>query len=430
MFKRIHDIFFLLTLVVVLPASCAAPNEAESGYPSSNADSPVGRAQPFFDARTQTAEYAGPGRDDPAPDDLNEIKIGWFGPADPRHPTAGAMWSAATLAIEEANSNSGYNGIPFRLVASWSENPWGTGIKDVTRLAYDDRVWGIVGAPDGPSAHLVEQVVAKARIVFLSPVSTDSSTNLVNVPWIFSLSPNDDVLASVLAEAIANAIQQDTTRHNPSPLSKGGKRGGAIVSFTDHDSRVFTTELLAALKTADVFPSLHLQLSPSGSDFTTALQRINRIDPRAVALIGSPRDSARFLTALRADGLDIPVFGSPAMGHSLFAATAGQFAANTVFPILWSRSRTGARSAAFAQRFTQRFGHEPDYTAAYTYDAMNLLIDAIRKAGLNRARIRDAVRSLSPWEGVTGTITWNPTGRNMRPAQLNAVRDLAQPAFE
>jgi ABC-type branched-subunit amino acid transport system substrate-binding protein len=41
------------------------------------------------------------------------------------------------------------------------------------------------------------------------------------------------------------------------------------------------------------------------------------------------------------------------------------------------------------------------------------LIAAIRQAGLNRTHIRDAVRELSPYSGVTGQITWDPTGHNV-----------------
>ena len=138
------------------------------------------------------------------------------------HPQAGAMWQAATLAIGEANRAGGYRGLPFRLVAAWSENPWGTGVKGVAHLVYDEKVWAIVGAPDGPSAHLVEQIVAKARLVFINPVSTDGTANMANVPWIFSCTPSDHLLASPLADAMVSKIA-------------GG--GFSIVSCIDHDSR-------------------------------------------------------------------------------------------------------------------------------------------------------------------------------------------------
>ena len=64
-----------------------------------------------------------------APEDVTEVKIGWFGPTDPDHPTAGQMWQAATLAIEEANADGGCGGLPVRLVSSWSADPLGHGCR-------------------------------------------------------------------------------------------------------------------------------------------------------------------------------------------------------------------------------------------------------------------------------------------------------------
>ena len=90
-----------------------------------------------------------------------------------------------------------------------------------------------------------------------------------------------------------------------------------------------------------------------------------------------------------------------------------------VFPLLFMH---GKESAAFEKVFTARFGRRPDYLAAYTYDAVNILVDAIRKAGLNRALIHDAVRSLSPWQGVTGQIRWDPLGSNTRSVSLGTIR--------
>ena len=146
------------------------------------------------------------------------------------------------------------------------------------------------------------------------------------------------------------------------------------------------------------------------------------VEVEGIALAG-PRDAARFMIDLRREGLTVPIFGGPRIGRRLFAQTAGLCADGVRFPLLWEPSVAQNRSATFARRFQQHSGIEPDYTAAYTYDAMNLLIAAIRKAGLNRARIRDAIRELSSWSGVTGTIAWDPTGHNHRPVRLGIIRN-------
>jgi len=362
---------------------------------------------PYFDATTHTPEYFGPGREEQAPD-VDEVLIGWFGPDDPEHPAGGRMWMAASLAVEEANDAGGCGGKPVRLIACWSENPWGTGIADLARRVYDNDLWGIVGAPDDASAHLVEQVVTKARLPFLSPISTDNTTHLTNVPWIFSLAPSDKRLASALAPAIVSRLGQGSL---------------AMVTSADRNARRFTIELLSALKNLQTYPAAHLVFSPGGSDFDLQLQRLRDAKPDVIALVAGAEDSARFLVALRHAGLTVPVIGGPAMGEAGFAIKAGPSAAGVVYPLLWHPGVAGERSAAFAERFREKFGKQADYSAAFTYDAVHMLIDAIDDAGLNRALIRDRLRAMSPWPGVSGTIEWDPTGRNRPPILLGTILD-------
>ena len=390
-------------------AGCAAAHQPTAEAPQEDRSPAEAHGRrPFFEARSQEAVYAGPGRETPPPEDLEEIKIGWFGPDDGQHPTAGLMWQAATLAVEEANSAGGLHGVPFRLVPCWSENPWGTGVKDVTRLIYDQGVWAIVGAPDGPSAHLVEQVTAKARLAFISSASTDKTANLANVAWIFSCVPGDHLFAPKLARAV---------------MAEADGQGIVVVAGTDHDSRMTSKELLNELNRLGCFPAHRLDFRPGATDFDTQLQTIRRAGPAVVVVIAGAADSARLVVALRNAGLHMPVFGGPNMGRRLFAASAGGAAEGARFPLLWHPGVAGQRSESFARKFAGRCGVAPDYTAAYTYDAVGLLIAALRRAGLNRALIRDAVRELSGWPGVTGTITWDPTGQNTGRLTLGLVHN-------
>jgi len=108
------------------------------------------------------------------------------------------------------------------------------------------------------------------------------------------------------------------------------------------------------------------------------------------------------------------------MGQRSFLEQAGKAANDVVFPLLYT---PGKSSNSFEEKFASRFGKRPDYLAAHTYDAVNLLIAAIRRAGLNRARICDQIRRLSPWQGVTGCILWDSLGSNSRLIELGTIRN-------
>lgn len=391
MSRIIHSIFILFAL-----SSTIWAGEVRSNKPQSR--------EVYSNLRTRQTYYAGPGREKSPPTDVKEVLIGYFGPSRSSDPRGGDMWNAACLAVEQANRAGGYNGLPFRLVAGWSDNPWGSGVTEVTRMAYVHKVWAVIGGIDGPSTHLAEQVVAKARLTLLSPASTDKTVNLANVPWMFSCLPGDHLQAPILAQAIASDIKD-------SPF--------LLVSAVDHDSHLFTVELTRSFTRHRLMPLQHFEFKPGQEKYDELVEKIVHAEVESLVLIAAAQESAKLIRAIREEGFKGSIFGGPDMGRRSFLKQAATAAEGVVFPLLYT---PGKSSESFEEKFIRRFGDSPDYLAAHTYDAMNLLIAAIHKAGLNRARICDAVRALSGFQGVTGPIQWDPLGSNRRTASLGTIR--------
>ena len=70
------------------------------------------------------------------------------------------------------------------------------------------------------------------------------------------------------------------------------------------------------------------------------------------------------------------------------------------------------------------------------FAAAALLLEAICSTTLNRARIRRAISEASPWQGISGPITWDGTGQNTRPVtrmgiiSQGALKVLDEPGRE
>lgn len=367
------------------------------------ADGPQEAAEkPFFDARQRQTEYAGPGRELPEPANIAEVRFGYFGPGGD-DPELGDAWRAAQLALEELNRQGGYRGKPFRLVPGWSDQPWKDGASQVTRMVYGHDVWAVIGGPDGATTHLAEQVVAKARLPVVSPGSTDRTANLANVPWMFSLLPGDHLQAPVLVQHMV------------------GRLGGgalAVLSAEDHDARQFVLEFRRAATRVRLQPTR--QYVCSRETVAEAAAKVAQANVAGVLVAGGPTASAAMVAALRRAGYRGPLFGSAAFGRRAFLQKAGEDARDAVFPLLYVPGSEGP--AGFAARFRNRWGYEPDYLAAATYDAVRLLAEAVGRAGLNRARIGDALWALSPWQGACGEVRWDKLGSNSRPVILGTVR--------
>lgn len=358
----------------------------------------------YRDGRKTPLSYAGPGRDTPEPTELSEVRIGYFGPSDPSRPDGGDLWSAARLAAEEANRQGGYGGKPFRLIAGWSDSPWTAGANHVTRMVFVDQVWAVVGGIDGPTTHLAEQVAAKALVPIVSPVSTDRTANSAFVPWMFSCLPGDDRLAPLLADRIVRDKTQDNF---------------AVVSSDDHDSRVFHSQLKGAFRKQNIAPRYEFVSSAASDNSAEIVGRLMPSKPRAVVILAGPTAGARLVVALRKAGYGGTILGGPWMGRRQFDERAGSAADGLIFPALYV---PGGNDKRFFDQFRGQVGTEPDYAAAATYDAVSLVVAAIHKAGLNRARIADALRSLSPRKGASGIIQWDTLGGNSRPVALGEMR--------
>jgi ABC-type branched-subunit amino acid transport system substrate-binding protein len=276
-------------------------------------------------------------------------------------------------------------------------------------MVYEDRAWAILGSVHGTATHLAEQVVAKARLPLVSPVSTDESVNLAGVPWMFSVAPADHLWAPVLAENLAATADSGAF---------------ALIAVTDHDSRLATEAVLDALIALDRAPSYRLDLRPDTTELDSSLARLNLAELTSLLLVAGPEDGARLLRQLRTFGFEGTVFASPSLSRRLALERAGAAAEGLRLPLLWAPRPGSASSQTFERLFRKRTGFDPDWATAHTYDATRLLLDAIRTAGPSRAGIRQVLVELSPWRGVTGRIEWDPTGQNMRPVTTMAtVRD-------
>jgi branched-chain amino acid transport system substrate-binding protein len=391
----------LLAIVAILACSGPGPDNG----PEHPAQAKPPTPPPHVDFRQRATAYSGPGREQSEPADVSEVLLGYFGPSDPAHPEGGDLWVAARMAVDAANRQGGYHGKPFRLVPSWSENPWQAGISGIARMVYHDKVWAIVGGLDGPTAHLAEQVVAKARLPLVVPSSSDRTANLANVPWIVSLLPGDHIQVPVLVDALVSRVDA---------------RGFSLVSLDEHDARVFVAELERGLKRRQLAPKFS-HVVPSENDAPAAVARLVVDDHvGAVVVAAGAGASARIVAALRGQGFQGTIVGGPAMSRRRFVREAGAAAEGVLFPLVFDPTLA---PRAFVDEFERQAHAPPDYAAAATYDGMNLLIAAVRSAGLNRARIGDALRGLAPWPGVTGTIAWDRMGSNTRAIDLGTVRN-------
>jgi len=371
--------------------------------------------------------YAGAGRDLPEPTNLTEIRIGFFGPIEhtPEEQFGQRMLQGAQLAVEEANARGGYGGKPFRLMLhndydNWqaksvygddrSTDPaiWGSASNEVVKMVYDDQDWAIFGSISSESTHIALRVALRAEIPIVNSASTDPTIPETYIPWYFTDLQDDRVQSYTLARRIFTDL---------------GLKRVAILRVNNRYGRFGVPKFRDAARRLSHPVVIEQKFMPGDTDYTRQLKVIQGSRADSIVLWTDEIPAANILKQMRALGMKQRVFGAyRTLGQELLTE-AGPAADGfeAVFP--FDPTRTDTSWTSFNQRFEARFQQRPEQFASLAYDAMNALLDSICKAGLNRARIHDALANIDVYNGVTGRMVFDPNQKNVAPMYIGAVRD-------
>ena len=142
---------------------------------------------PYYENYGKLVEYNGSARGVPTvkPEEVDEVRIGFLGPVE-NHPDqrlGQAMLHGAQLAIEEANGRGAYGGKPFKLMVHNDQAIWGASSNEMVKMAYDEKVWAMLGSIGADSTHIALRVSLKAEVPIVNSASTDPTIPETIIPW-------------------------------------------------------------------------------------------------------------------------------------------------------------------------------------------------------------------------------------------------------
>jgi ABC-type branched-subunit amino acid transport system substrate-binding protein len=320
------------------------------------------------------------------------------------------MRRSVEMAIDEANAIAKPGALPFELVVREDSPLWGSAANILVDLAFTDECLAVVGSIDSTATHVALRVALKAEIFMVNTGSCDQTVTETAIPWLMRTWPDDRQHGYRLAELV---------------VKEHGHRRVALLRTNDRNGRVGVKTFVDSVRRLGHPVLQEMRFLPGAQSFETQVARIKAVGPDAVVLWGEPEDAGRAAAALRAGGVTAPLYGPERVLGSALLAAAGGAAEGMTITVPFDPTRTDGAWTGFVERFRKRFGTAPDAFAAYAYDGARILLDAIRAAGPNRFRIRDAVVAVHRYEGVAGTLVFDPTFNNLAPLKIARVRGNA-----
>ncbi len=360
-----------------------------------------------------TLEYDGAARSAPDPSlkTLKTVNIGFLGPigkSNPDWPYGVAMLHGAELAIAEANAKGGYRGKPFSLKVYDDLPLWGASSMDIVKMYYQQHVWGMLGSINGASTHIELRAALKLQLPIVDTGTTDPTVTETRIQWLLHNFPDDRQQGYALADYIFNQLKL--------------KRVGMLRVNARYGRKGYEEFFRDALRMG-YQPVVVVKYAPDTTDFAAPLQTLKQLHLDGLVLWSNARQAGMILKQMRAMGMKEPVFGSSRVAYPQLIKIAGPAAQGLVAISAIDPDRRNPKWLAFCRNYRQRFHAEPGAYAAYAFDGMNMLIAAIRQAGLNRGLVMDALRDyeMKKYQGVSGTAFFDYTLNNIAPVTFAKV---------
>jgi branched-chain amino acid transport system substrate-binding protein len=283
-----------------------------------------------------------------------------------------AKWGAE-LALSEINAAGGVLGRKLELVVEDNRCNPAEAAKVATKLLDENKVVGLLGALCSSATLATMPLVARAQIPFVISIATAATiaqqSGVGGNPWVFKINPADDTMAQAMVEHLkAEGVKTLAYMAEDTDYGRGGVQG-----FIDAATKAGITSL-----PPEFFPQ-------STPDFSILLAKIESQKPDRIVGFFLRSDNDNIMRQVEAMQLKIPFTGRIDL-HSATMAVSPDFlkaggldGTSAINP--YQPDWDDPKNLAFVEKFKKATGQAPLQMGPYEYEAVYVLVDAIKRAG-------------------------------------------------
>jgi branched-chain amino acid transport system substrate-binding protein len=339
-----------------------------------------------------------------------QIKIGFQAPLTGFAATDGKSAKiAAEMAIEEINAAGGVLGQKLELIAYDDQAKSDQAIFTANKLIGEDGVKLVVNASYSASGRAAAPVFQNAGVVMISAYGVHPDITRAG-DFMFRLVH----LGPPQGRATALFIGKNLSQKKISAITMDNDYGQATMDG-----------FLDAAPNYGVRVVNKYSYALSDRQFGSIVASVKRDDPAAVYATGYFFTGGPLVAQLRAGGVGAPIIGSQAFDSQKFIDIAGPAAEGTYIVDSFNRGRSDTALQRFFGEFQKRAGYPPENVAAITYSAVELMVDAVKRANsADPAKVRDALAATRNYPLLTGDlIGFNNLHEVIMPISINVIKD-------
>ncbi len=310
--------------------------------------------------------------------------------------------NTALMLQEQINKAGGINGHPLEIIIEDTKSDETQAVLSAKKLLENDKVLAIIGPSTTGESMALVPIMNNAKTPLISCAAGAPITMPVKERyWIFK-TPQYDTSA---VEAIYGYMKkQGISKVGIITISTGFGDAGRK-ALHDMASKYGIT-IVADEK-----------YGPKDSDMTTQLTKIKASGAQAVINWSVGPGQVIVTKNWHALKMDIPLYQSHGWGSKKNIELAGKAAEGVIAPlgrlVVWDKLPDKHPQKALLKKYTQdyeaKYKGEPGTFGGHAYDSIMMIVEALKKVGPDKKKIRDYIETkIKNWPGTGGIFNMSP----------------------
>ena len=333
-----------------------------------------------------------------APADGVEVKIGHVAPlTGPIAHLGKDNENGARLALEEINKAGltidGKKVVLTLVPEDDAEDP-----KTATQVAQklvDAKVVGVVGHLNSGTSIPASKIYSDAGITQISPSSTNPDYTKQGFKTTYRLVATDAQQGPALGNYVANTLKAKTV---------------AIIDDSTQYGKGLADEFEKTVKAAGVKVVTREASNNKATDFKAILTKVKGSKPDVIMYGGMDATGGPLAKQAAELGIKAKIVGGDGMCTEKLIELAGEAVVNVTCSEAGKALSKMAQGADFQKRYKERFNSDVQIYAPFTYDAVYVLVDAMKRANSTDPAKILVVMPDTKMNGLIGNIAFDNKG--------------------
>lgn len=309
------------------------------------------------------------------------------------------------MLTDQLNANGGINGRKIKLVILDNKSDETESVLAVKKLIDTEKVVAIIGSSASGTSLAMIDTVQKEGVPLISLATNSKIVEPVtDRKWVFKMAQSDAIVAkNMIKYAQSKGAQKLALLTMNNAYGDGGKN--ALIKAAAENGMSIVYE--------DKFEATDKEMSAQ-------LVKIKNSDAQALLVWAIP-PSASIVTRNYSElGLKIPMIHSHGIANQNFLDLAGAAANGIELPVgkivvadqLPDTDPQKQVLMSYTKDFTAKFNTPPSTFGGHAWDAFNMLVNAIKEGGTDRAKIRDSLENTKNFVGISAVFNMSEKDHN------------------